>query len=408
MSDEFTLVVDETAITLAVDRGPQGEEGEPGTGFNPMPEWSSVTGYTVNDVAPRNGSLYLALTDNLNAPPESSPTDWRLWVSKGNPGATWYTGSGAPGGGLGVDGDLYFRTLNAEVSVKAAGSWTVIADLTGNPGTNGFTWYTGSTAPSGGTGVDGDLHFRTSNADVSKKITGAWTIIANLTGLPGTNGTNGFTWYTGSTAPSGGTGVDGDLHFRTSNAEVSKKIAGAWTIIANLTGLPGTNGTNGFTWYTGSTAPSGGTGVDGDLHFRTSNADVSKKIAGAWTVIANITGLPGTDGTDGKNVLSGTGAPAGGQGVDGEFYIRIDTWQLYGPKTSGAWGSPTNIIGPPGGARLFGSGAPSSGLGSDNDVYEDTATGDEYQKVSGTWTLRQNLRGPPGAKDELAFYLRYS
>ena len=35
--------------------------------------------------------------------------------------------------------------------------------------------------------------------------------------------------------------------------------------------------------------------------------------------------------------------------MDGDFYIDTTAWDIYGPKTSGAWGSGTSIIGPSGG-----------------------------------------------------------
>ncbi|RPD45498.1 hypothetical protein DNI29_19140 [Hymenobacter sediminis] len=44
----------------------------------------------------------------------------------------------------------------------------------------------------------------------------------------------------------------------------------------------------------------------------------------------------------------------------------------------------------------YGSGKPANTLGKDGDVYRDTATGDEYQKASGAYVLRMNLKGEPG------------
>lgn len=56
-------------------------------------------------------------------------------------------------------------------------------------------------------------------------------------------------------------------------------------------------------------------------------------------------GIDGVDGADGKTVLSGSGAPSGGLGADGDFYINTAATTIYGPKTGGAWGSPTSLIG---------------------------------------------------------------
>lgn len=61
------------------------------------------------------------------------------------------------------------------------------------------------------------------------------------------------------------------------------------------------------------------------------------------------TGDPGPAGVDGKTVRNGAGAPAPGLGVDGDFYIDTTAKAIYGPKTAGAWGSATSLIGPAGG-----------------------------------------------------------
>lgn len=45
---------------------------------------------------------------------------------------------------------------------------------------------------------------------------------------------------------------------------------------------------------------------------------------------------------------SGAGVPSNALGVDGDFYINTSASTLYGPKSGGAWGSPTSITGPTG------------------------------------------------------------
>lgn len=51
---------------------------------------------------------------------------------------------------------------------------------------------------------------------------------------------------------------------------------------------------------------------------------------------------------DGLSVLSGHGAPSGSLGAFEEFYIDIDTWNIYGPKGVSSWGAGTSLIGPQG------------------------------------------------------------
>jgi hypothetical protein len=246
----------------------------------------------------------------------------------GGGGASWYSGAGAPAPTTGSSGDYYLDTASGDVYAKTTG-WGTVGNIrgpigatgatgaTGADGANGSTWYSGSAGPAGGAGIDGDYYYRTATGDIYKKVSGTWGTIGNITGptgaagaagTNGTNGTNGATWYSGSAAPAGGTGVDGDFYFRTATGDVYKKAAGTWSTIANIIGPPGatgatgaagtngTNGTNGSTWYSGSTVPAGGTGVDGDYYFRTGTGDIYKKASGSWSTIANITGPAGTGG----------------------------------------------------------------------------------------------------------------
>lgn len=68
------------------------------------------------------------------------------------------------------------------------------------------------------------------------------------------------------------------------------------------------------------------------------------------TLVDGVIRIDGTDvaGGDGSTVLNGTDAPGSGVGEDGDFYIRTSDWTIYGPKTAGAWGSPTSLVGPQG------------------------------------------------------------
>ena len=61
-----------------------------------------------------------------------------------------------------------------------------------------------------------------------------------------------------------------------------------------------------------------------------------------------IQGIQGIPGLDGKTIRNGSGVPAAGLGVDGDFYIDTSGNLIYGPKTGGSWGSGTSIVGPAG------------------------------------------------------------
>lgn len=102
------------------------------------------------------------------------------------------------------------------------------------------------------------------------------------------------------------------------------------------------------------------------------------------------------------SLLTGSGAPAAASGSVGDMYLDTMARQLYGPKTSSGWGSPTSLVGPKGGTGATwytGSGAPAAGTGVNNDLYLRTDTGAVYKKSSGTWSSIANITGPDPAAD---------
>jgi hypothetical protein len=54
-------------------------------------------------------------------------------------------------------------------------------------------------------------------------------------------------------------------------------------------------------------------------------------------------GETGTAGTDGKTVLNGTAEPTAGVGSIGDFYLKTDSYVMYGPKSSEGWGAGTSL-----------------------------------------------------------------
>lgn len=98
-----------------------------------------------------NGSAYVNATQALFA---------RLLAQAGGyTTVTFRSGAGAPGAGVGVDGDYYQRTdtPGGLYGPKAAGAWPA------NPITHtaNANMLSGTGAPGGGTGVDGDFYART-------------------------------------------------------------------------------------------------------------------------------------------------------------------------------------------------------------------------------------------------------
>ena len=82
--------------------------------------------------------------------------------------------------------------------------------------------------------------------------------------------------------------------------------------------------------------------------------------------------IPGPPGENGNTVLSGTGAPMdSATGTDGDFYIDTDSMLIYGPRTSGAWGTATSLVGTDGegGVTSAGTGISITGTGISEDPY---------------------------------------
>ena len=48
-------------------------------------------------------------------------------------------------------------------------------------------------------------------------------------------------------------------------------------------------------------------------------------------------------GEPGTSILNGTGAPSSLNGNDGDFFLNTVTYQMYGPRTGGIWGTPVQL-----------------------------------------------------------------
>ena len=125
-----------------------------------------------------------------------------------------------------------------------------------------------------------------------------------------------------------------------------------YLFLYNLSLVAQTQSINQFLY--GTVAPTAGIGADGDFYIdMTTYYLYGPKASGTWPAgvslvgPAGTNGTNGTNGTDGNTVLYGVVAPTT-EGVDGNFYIDTVTNYLYGPKASGAWPAGTSLIGPTG------------------------------------------------------------
>jgi Collagen triple helix repeat (20 copies) len=224
--------------------------------------------------------------------------------------------------------------------------------------------------------------------------------------IPGPPGPKGNTILYGPGNPLSGVGVAGDFYINTTTNFIFGPKTSTWPAGTSLVGPQGAAGATGATGAQGATGPQGPKGDTGNT--------------GAQG-IQGIQGIQGPQGIPGNTVLYGTSNPTAGIGVDGNFFINTTTNFIFGPKAAGAWPAGTSLIGPQGpqgiqgiqgvqgptgntgsqgtpGEKWFsGSGNPGTVSGAINgDWYLDTSDGDVFELVSGTWTLRGNIRGPQG------------
>lgn len=110
-----------------------------------------------------------------------------------------------------------------------------------------------------------------------KGDTGA-TGAKGATGATGAKGADGATWLTGTTAPTTSQGKDGDFFLNTSNFDVYKRASGAWSKTGNIKGATGATGATGAKGETGAQGPIGAQGPQGAQGAK----GVSMRLKGAW------------------------------------------------------------------------------------------------------------------------------
>ena len=283
-------------------------------------------------------------------------TDWRTGGGGGGGGdATIMNGTGAPSGAAGADGDFYINTSAWTIyGPKTSGAWGSATSLIGPAGADGADGaagaaiLSGSGAPAGGTGANGDLYFDTAaKAFWGPKSGGSWGSAIPVKGDQGDEGDPG--------AP----GAAVEMQKTATHIEWRLVGASTWIELVALStlvgpqgppgiqgpagddGADGSNGAagaDGRTILNGSGAPSNALGSNGDFYLDIGARELyGPKASGTWPAAVELAGTNGTNGTNGKSVLNGAGAPAGGTGVDGDFYINTTTWAIHGPKASGAW-----------------------------------------------------------------------
>lgn len=207
----------------------------------------------------------------------------------------------------------------------------------------------------------------------------------NLQGPPGPRGIDALTVLSGNGPPTGSIGKIGDWYINKDTHYIfGPKDVSGWPTGISLIGPMGATGMvgpQGNQIFSGVGAPLDTIGIPGDFYIRAETGFYwlygPKKSDNTWDPLGYVS-LIGP--ASGRTINYGNGAPAAGLGADGDFYIRTDTWQIYGPKASGAWPSGVSIIGPTGPQGPTGAQGPAgsltpTALGTGADFNTQTTTG---------------------------------
>ena len=414
----FIVEKGEDGATGAI--GPSGARGQAGNTI------LSGTGAPNNRVLGAVGDFYIDTDADVIYGPKTS-TNADNWPLTGTSlvGPMGMDGDAGPAGPEGPQGtyrlDIFIRsasmptappdgsgTITDGVLTAAPTGWSLtVADTTGtdtlyesfftyNParpantimwsqpfeaGAQGPTGMTGPEGPQGPPGMNG-----TDGTD----------------GMDGTDGTDGLSVGTVVQLPaSPSAGQPSTLTFALSDgttiANTINLPAGARGADGN-DGMPGDDGDDGLS--IGSVTQTPATPALGEASVLTFALSDGTAVTGMVNLPSGVAGATGADGpagaagADGRTILNGTGAPDAALGEDGDFYIDTMSNEIYGPKTAGAWGDATSLIGPTGDAGadgmngmdgadgrtiLNGTGSPDDDtLGDEGDFYIDTMNNEIY------------------------------
>ena len=112
--------------------------------------------------------------------------------SPGTPGSVWRNGNGLISNTIGRNGDYYLNDSNGDVYLKSADIYSLTANIEGAPGVVGSVWRNGNGSPSGTLGIDGDYYLDDVTGNVHFKAAGSYSIVANIAGPVGPTGPQGI------------------------------------------------------------------------------------------------------------------------------------------------------------------------------------------------------------------------
>lgn len=249
------------------------------------------------------------------------------------------TGATGPAGNTGATGPIGLTGLTGPQGPIGA---TGATGIQGNPGVSpgGLTWK-GNYNPATSYISDDTALYNGSSywvwngpvTGVTPTANGAQWALLSTGGATGATGPQGLPGSQGATGPAGAQGPIGPIGLTGNTGPTGATGATGIQGPIGLTGVTGPQGATGPQGIQGLTGATGATGAQGFPGFQ------------------GMDGANGAPGTDGRTILSGVGNPSAGEpstiiGTPGDFYINTATWEIYGPKQYGPYGS-TNWPFPP-------------------------------------------------------------
>jgi hypothetical protein len=230
----------------------------------------------------------------------------------------------------------------------------------GEQGPAGATGATGPAGPAGATGATGPAG--------PAGATGA-TGLAGAAGADGADGADGSVWWNGTGAPDSSLGVDGDFYLNLDNGDVYNRVSGSWTLVANIQGPEGPQGEQGLQGEQGIQGIQGEKGDQGDPGPQGIQGEKGDQGD------PGPQGIQGEKGDQGDPGPQGEQGPVGPEGPPGEFskqqaYFHFVTYEAGVRVASGCVSSSGSVTS----NYNVASCSWNSGLGR----YEITITGEDY------------------------------
>jgi hypothetical protein len=231
---------------------------------------------------------------------------------------TILSGAAIPTKGVGIDGDFYIDTKNANLyGPKIKGVWKIATTLK-QAEIKSVTTVVGEQGGIGATGAQGDKGDKGATGNTGANGSAGLTGASGATGAVGAKGNDGATGATGFSGATGATGLIGA------------------TGPAGPTGATGLKGDTGLTGVAGAAGAAGAAGSNG-----TNGVDGAPGTAGAKgdTGLTGLTGSKGDTGTAGAAGSNGTNGSPGAAGVDGvsiSYFVNTGTWILTSGTSMGA------------------------------------------------------------------------